>query len=191
MSESEAERALDDLARRAARGDERAFARLIDELTPGWYRLALYHLRDDATAIAAVHEIAIKVHYALPRWRSDAAVRTWTHRIAINVCQDVKRSARQTRRHVSLDAAINAPAPVSDHGPLTGDPVARDALHNAVAELPAELASVVSLRYGAGLRFAEIAVVLGIPQGTVSTRLRRALDTLSQTLGPIFGKEQS
>lgn len=188
MSESGADRALDDLARRAARGDERAFTGLVESLAPGWYRLALYLLGDQERAVTAVHEVAVKLHYALPRWRSDSSVRTWAHRIAINVCQDMRRSARQAQRLVPLNVLANDAAPTDD-GLIAGDPVARDALHNAVANLPPELAAVVSLRYGAGLRFAEIAVALGIPQGTVSTRLRRALEILGRALEPIFAKE--
>jgi RNA polymerase sigma factor (sigma-70 family) len=188
VSEPGADHTLDDLARRAARGDERAFTVLVESLAPAWYRLALYSLGDQERAVTAVHEVAVKLHFALPRWRSDSSVRTWAHRIAINVCQDIRRSARQAQRLVPLDALVNDATPADD-GLMSGDPLARDALHNAVANLPPELAAVVSLRYGAGLRFAEIAVALGIPQGTVSTRLRRALEILERTLKPIFAKE--
>lgn len=188
MSDLGVDHTLDDLARRAARGDERAFAGLIELLAPAWYRLALYSLGDQERAATAVHEAAVKLHFALPGWRSDSSVRTWAHRIAFNVCQDIRRSARQAQRLVPLNAVANDAAPADD-GLIAGDPVARDALHNAVANLPPELAAVVSLRYGAGLRFAEIAAALGIPQGTVSTRLRRALEILERALKPIFAKE--
>lgn len=176
---------LSTLARRAATGDRAAFASLLDLLTPSWYRVA--HTLTDNPAIAEelVQDVAVRVFFALPRWRADASVRTWTHRIVVNLCRDAGRRAQRTKRFVPLDTpeAMTVVSP-QDTPSDERDPLVHDTLHRAIAELPHELAAVVSLRYGAELGFAEIAATLGIPVGTVSTRLRRALATLATRLPP-------
>jgi RNA polymerase sigma-70 factor (ECF subfamily) len=139
-------------------------------------------------AAEVVHEVTVKVYGALPAWRHGSSVTTWSHRIAVNASHDALRARRRATRSVPLEWAANVPA-ASDDGVFIGDPFARDAIVNAVAQLPPELATVVSLRYGADLGFAEIATVLEIPQGTVSTRLRRALKLLGSMLAPTLGKD--
>lgn len=188
MSGSVSDESLDALARRAAQGDDHAFVELVSTLVPTWYRVALHALDHGARAEEAVHNITVKVFLALPSWKGNASVRTWTHRIAINVCNDVRRSMRREECHLPLDSACDVHAPDGD-GDISDDPLATAALARAVAALPPELSAVVSLRYGAELGFAEIASVLAIPQGTVSSRLRRALTMLATMLGPTFGKE--
>jgi RNA polymerase sigma-70 factor (ECF subfamily) len=179
---------LDALARHASAGDADAFASLVRALAPDWFRIAMHLLADAAAASDVVHEVTVKFYGALPTWRRDSSITTWTHRIAVNATHDALRTRRRATRSVPLEWAANVPA-ASDNGTLIGDPFARDAIVNAVAQLPPELATVVSLRYGADLGFAEIAAVLEIPQGTVSTRLRRALKLLGSMLAPTLGKE--
>ncbi len=179
---------LDTLARRAATGDDDAFATLVRALSPDWYRIAAHVLDDAASVDDVVHEVAYKVYLALGKWNAGASVRTWTYRIAINACHDAGRAMRRARREVSLEHASTVPVTVNG-GVMSDDPLARDAIARAVARLPPELGAVVSLRYGADLGFADIARVLGVPQGTVSTRLRRALALLAKTLAPTLGKD--
>lgn len=177
--------ALSTLARRAATGDRAAFASLLDHLTPSWYRVA--HTLTDNPAIAEelVQDAAVRVFFALPRWRADASVRTWTHQIVVNLCRDAGRRARRAHRLVPLDTPEVMTVMSSNDTPSDErDPVLHDTLRRAVAGLPHELAAVVSLRYDAELGFAEIAATLGIPVGTVSTRLRRALARLATQLPP-------
>jgi RNA polymerase sigma-70 factor, ECF subfamily len=179
---------LDTLARRAAAGDGDAFAALVGALMPDWYGIATHLLDDPATVDDVVHDITLKVYLALPKWTGGAGVRTWTYRIAVNACHDVRRAMRRAPRQVQLEHAANVPV-TTDAGTMTDDPLARDVVTNAIAQLPPELAAVVCLRYGADLAFADIASVLAIPQGTVSTRLRRALTLLGKILAPTLGKD--
>jgi RNA polymerase sigma-70 factor, ECF subfamily len=167
------------LAGRAAAGDYDAFASLLRLLSPSWFRVALGFVGDARVAEEVVQDVAVRVFFALPSWRRDASIRTWTHRIVVNICHDTKRRGRAAQRVVPLDTpeALRVATPVKDI-----DPAAHDALTRAVAELPSDLRAVVSLRYGAAMGFAEIAAVLGIPIGTVSSRLRRALAELAKRL---------
>ena len=177
---------LDRLAERAAAGDTDAFGALAHALVPEWYRIAS-HLLDDPTSVEdVVQDITLKVYLALPKWNREASVRTWTYRIAVNTCHDARRAARNTSRELPLESASNVPASSST---MIDDPFVHDAIARSVSELPPELAAVVSLRYGADLGFAEIARVLSIPQGTVSTRLRRALALLGKSLAPALGRK--
>jgi RNA polymerase sigma-70 factor (ECF subfamily) len=179
---------LDMLAERAAKGDSDAFAELARALVPDWYRIAT-HLIDDPTSVEdVVQDITLKVYLALPKWNRDAGVRTWTYRIAVNAGHDARRAMRHASRALPLESASNIASPATA-GAMTDDPFVRDAIARSVSQLPSELAAVVSLRYGADLGFAEIARVLAIPQGTVSTRLRRALTLLGKALAPTLGRK--
>jgi RNA polymerase sigma-70 factor (ECF subfamily) len=178
---------LDTLAERAAKGDSDAFAVLARALVPDWYRIAT-HLIDDPTSVEdVVQDITLKVYLALPQWNREAGVRTWTYRIAVNAGHDARRAMRRVSRELPLESASNVATPAA--GAMTDDPFIRDAIVRSVSQLPPELAAVVSLRYGADLGFAEIARVLAIPQGTVSTRLRRALTLLGKALAPTLGRK--
>ncbi|MBX7247142.1 MAG: RNA polymerase sigma factor [Candidatus Sumerlaeaceae bacterium] len=113
-------------------------------------------------------------------------LRPWLYRIAMNTARDHSRRERAEKRggssvHVELDeqvvATVAAPAPAG----LA--PSEADALHRAVAQLPEAFREVVELRYFEELPVAEIAAVMGLPDGTVKSRLARGLRQLEEILG--------
>lgn len=167
---------VDDWARRAAAGDERAWSRLVAALAPQWHAVARRMLGDHERAAEVSADVAVRVYRALPRFRFDASVRTWSYRILMNAVIEARRERRVDARSVTLEQAAEL------HAPAVADPVLRIALEQAMRTLPEQLREVVTLRYDAGMRFAEIAAVLHIPVGTVSTRLRRALAQLARQL---------
>jgi RNA polymerase sigma-70 factor, ECF subfamily len=176
------------LAARAAGADSDAFAELIEALSPVWFAVAVATLGDRALAEEVVQDTAVKVFYALPTWKRRASIETWSHRIVLNGCHDVRRRAGFARRLVPLESISDAT--LHDES-MSSDPLASAAIARAVSTLPPELAVVVSLRYGAELGFAEIAEALALPIGTVSTRLRRALALLAPALGPEFSPDRT
>jgi RNA polymerase sigma-70 factor (ECF subfamily) len=113
---------------------------------------------------------------------SRASAATWLLAIARNALTDFRRSARRRRRHVGLDAlrdlAVEGPTPEERM-------LRREALADAVeamrglADADREL---LSLRYAAGLEIAEIARVVGAREGTVRTRLSRAMARLRERM---------
>lgn len=159
---------------------------LARSLTPVWRRIAEQLLGDASLAADAAQDVAAQVFAHLDSWDGRASVKTWSHRIALNRCHDLLRREARERRFVPLEAA-HAVAST----PPGVDPLLRRHVARAVAELPRELADVVALRYGADLSFAEAASTLGLPQGTVSTRLRRALEMLSISLASMRGHDDA
>jgi RNA polymerase sigma-70 factor (ECF subfamily) len=109
---------------------------------------------------------------------------TWAHRVATNACLDeLRRRRRRDAEHLPDDDPHD-PRPTPDTGPdvegSVGDRLAVDA---ALGALPEEFRAPVVLRDVAGHDYAEIAEILGIPAGTVRSRIARGRARLADLLG--------
>ena len=135
---------------------------------------------DDAEDLTA--ETFLRAVRAADRYDSSrAAVQTWLLTIARNVLIDERRSAR-VRRQVGIDElrdlAMDEPSP--EERMLRREEVG--AAMTALSELSGEDRELLSLRYGGELEIAELAELLGVPAGTVRTRLWRALERLREQM---------
>lgn len=161
---------------RARRGDERAFAALVRHYDEGLRALAFRLLGDRGRMDDALQEAYVKAYRALPRFRGDASLGTWLYRIAYNACLD---ELKRTRGVVDLES-------VRDRAQAGVDPVEtlsiRQTLAHALGELPPEDRAAVLLVDREGFDYRSAAQVLGIPEGTVASRLNRARAALRQTL---------
>jgi len=101
-----------DLMARVARGDERAFRVLARRHAAGALRLARRILGSEALAEEIVQEALWRVWRAAPRWRPDAAFRTWFYRVVTNLCLNAKRRPAE----LPLSARVELAG-----GPLTSD----------------------------------------------------------------------
>ena len=133
---------------------------------------------DDAEDLTA--ETFLRAVRAAERYdASRAAVQTWLLAIARNVLVDERRSAR-VRRQVGIDElrdlAMDEPSP--EERMLRREEVG--AALSAMGELSREDRELLSLRFGGELEIAELAELLGVPPGTVRTRLWRALERLRE-----------
>jgi RNA polymerase sigma-70 factor (ECF subfamily) len=160
------------LLARARRGDARAFARLAGEHGEGHRRLAFRLLGDRDRMDDALQEAYVRAFRALPRFKGDAALGTWLYRIVYNACLDELRRGRRRREAVLDDAAAAAEDDVD----------ARLDLAAALAALPVDLRAVVLLVDAEGLSYDEAAEVLGVPAGTIGSRLNRARAELRTAL---------
>ena len=135
------------------------------------YRTAYLYLGSEADALEAVDEAVYKALRGLKQLREPAFFETWLTRILINEChKELRRRARFTGEEALPESA----------GPDAYDGLP---LKEAICRLPEELRAVVALRFFAGYTQAETAAALEIPQGTVATRQRRALNLLKLELG--------
>jgi RNA polymerase sigma-70 factor (ECF subfamily) len=133
------------------------------------------HVLGNATdAEDALQETFLAVAGALPRFRGESSVRTWVHRIAIRVA--IKLRARRPL-HDELDANAG-------HDP-SAQRADADAVARAMATLSFEHRLVLSLFAVAGLTHGEIADALGLPEGTVWSRLHHAKKNLAAALDPV------
>jgi RNA polymerase sigma-70 factor, ECF subfamily len=162
-----------------ARGQ--AFLRLANDHLDAAYRLARAILHDPAEAQDATHDAFEQAWRKWATLRDPARFEHWFDRILVNTCRDRLRSPRRRLTDISTEVAIT-----------TGDPFTqthdRDALAAALGALSPEHRAVVALRYYGDLPVDEIASRLGIPPGTVQSRLHYALKRLHAAIDEADGK---
>jgi RNA polymerase sigma-70 factor (ECF subfamily) len=164
------------LVRAAQRGSEAAVAELFDRHWGPAYRAALLITGDRSAAEDIAQESFVSALRALPGFDLGRPLRPWLHRIVVNRAIDWSR-ARALRREVGADAAPEPAAAEDRSGGGFGDEVTA-----ALMGLDPEQRSVVVLRYVLEYTPGEISRLLGLPRGTVNSRLRRGLDALGDVL---------
>jgi len=159
-------------------GRMRAFRGLAEAHLEECYGLANAILADPAEARDAVHDAFIRAWQHFGSLRDPARFEWWFKRIVVNVCRN---RLRARGRHPSSDLAaqpgLRAPDVI---GPLDD----RLLVEQALGHLGPDDRILLALRYYHDLRLEDIASVLGVPTGTVKSRLARAHDRLRSTLGP-------
>lgn len=177
----------------ACRGDERAFSSLIDLYRAAAERVAQQILHTEEAAADAVQEAMLKAHRAMARFQ-EGNFRSWFLRIVTNTCYDHLRQQRR-RAIVSLDElteragldylpAEEAIAHCIDEDPetLVLQNEGMRLLLSAIEGLPSYHRDVVMLVDVQGYDYAEAAQQLGLPLGTVKSRLSRARAALRDQL---------
>ena len=146
------------------------FAARTEAIRTRLYRTAYLYLGSEADALDAADEAVYQALRALKTLRSPEYFETWLTAILLNTC---KKELRRRKRFSPEEL------------PETDGPDAYDALplKEAIRRLPEDLRAVVILRFFTGYTQAETARALEIPQGTVATRQRRALELLRLELG--------
>jgi RNA polymerase sigma-70 factor (ECF subfamily) len=169
-------------------GDRGAFALLVKRHQGPLFNFSLRHLRDATAAEEVVQEAFLRVVLHAREFHHASRFGTWLYTIARNLCIDHARK-RALRNHPSLDEGAQGPT----LGERTADPAAnveqaasaaeiRRRVLTAVDALPEEQREVFLLREISNLPFKEIAQVVGIPENTVKSRMRYALERLQAAL---------
>lgn len=176
-----------DLVAAARNGDRVALDDLLRRHHDRIHALARRLTGNDADAADATQEALIAIVRGLHRFDQRASFGTWAYRVATNATLDELR--RRTRRpRPDPDGLARLPAQGSDPGDVVGARLDVDA---ALATLPIEFRAAVVLRDLCALDYAEIAEVLGIPAGTVRSRIARGRAQLAAHLGnPDAGDER-
>ncbi|HEY7255800.1 MAG TPA: RNA polymerase sigma factor [Solirubrobacterales bacterium] len=164
----------------AQAGSEAAIEELFRRHWPGTHRAAYLIVRDAAAAEDIAQEAFLSALGALDRFDRRRRFAPWLHRIAVNRAIDWSR-ARRLRQEVVLGEPVpDSAAAAASPGDAVG---AGDELAAALGQLSPEHRAAIVLRYLLEYTPGEIARVLDLPRGTVNSRLRRALDRLSELLG--------
>lgn len=149
--------------RRAQQGDEGAFEELVRLYLPDVYRLARHIVRNTQTAEDVTQETFLNAYRALPRFRWRAKFSTWLFRIARNCAiESIRTTARQERLLRTHTPERTSP-----------DPALRAALRDALGALPAELREAFVFVEVFGFSYPEAATILGLPVGTLKSRMHR------------------
>lgn len=189
----------EDLVRRAARGDQQAYAMLITRYQDRIYSQCLRWLSNPRVAEEVTQDVFLAVYRALPRFRGDARFSTWIFRITVNHCKN--RRLYQRRRHSDKheplegvsrdedgpDRQIPHTGPGTDRGQQQSE--AEEMLANALAQLEESQRNIILLRDIQDLAYDEIAAILDLPKGTVKSRLHRARVELARILSHSHGTE--
>ena len=165
---------------RAARGSERAFEELYSRYSlrlKGFFcrQNSCRHLADDLT-----QDVFLRAYAARHTWREGKKVEPWLFSIAYNLC-------RNTWRHQQIEAGFRSNVTTDEYAmPSVEVDLDRDALDSALHEvlesLDDENRLLFSLRYEEEQTVPQIAVIIGIPEGTVKSRLHKLINIIKHQL---------
>ncbi len=158
------------------RGDHDAFAALIGAAANRSYALACLILRDSDRAEDATQEAIVRAWRELPRLRDAGRFDAWLRRLVVNACYDEARRVRR-RAEVSL-LSVGDRSGADEYGAL----VDRDRVDRAFRQLPLEQRAVLALQHHFEFTQVEIAATLGLPIGTVKSRIRYGLTAMRAAL---------
>jgi RNA polymerase sigma-70 factor, ECF subfamily len=157
-------------------GDPRAFDALVRRHSERLWGFAVRTLGDSHEASDALQDAMLSAFRAAGRWRGEASVSTWLHRIVYHACLD---RVRRRRSHPTVPLDVDLPTP--------RDPMAERltamVVDEALGHLPIGQRAAVVLVDMEGLSIAEAAQVLGVREGTVKSRAARARYRLAVLLG--------
>lgn len=158
-----------DLVTRAQRGDQEAFAGLVDASGDRLLAIARRILRDPFRAEDAVQQTLVAIWHKLPNLRDPTRFEAWSYRLLVNACH---AEARESRRWLPNLFGTTAEPTASD---AAGSILERDLLERAFRRLSIDHRAVVVLRYYLDLTPDQVADTLGIPGGTARSRLHHAM----------------
>jgi len=162
-----------ELVERARSGDRDAYEALARATAPRLYATAHRIVRDGDRADEAVQKTLVAMWRELPSLRDPDRFDSWTYRLVVRFCLEDSRRTRRTGIHeIQMDELTPA------RSDAYADADLRDQLNRALAELSLEHRTVVVLHYYSGIPLGEIAQILGVPYGTVGSRLHHATRAL-------------
>jgi RNA polymerase sigma-70 factor (ECF subfamily) len=190
------------------RGDQEAFAAMVDAYSPGLLRMARMYVRDRAVAEEIVQETWLAVLRGIDRFEGRSSLKTWIFRILMNTA---KTRAQREARSIPFSAAVRADEPAVDPdrflgpdqrwpggwalGPtdwptpedqlLRGE--TREVILDAIEQLPEAQKAVITLRDVEGFPGDEVAEMLGITDGNQRVLLHRARTKVRAALETYFG----
>jgi len=166
---------------RAATGSDTAFEELYRRYArrlKGFFFLQLGG--DEELAADATHDVFLRAYEARDRYQEGRKVDTWLFTIAYNICRNHYRSnAYEAQLLATLDAEPLADQQIE----VQLDQTALDeALTQVLDELPAPLHQIFSLHYQEELTIPQIAEIVGVPEGTIKSRLHKTMNIIRKKL---------
>lgn len=187
----------EDLMARVAEDDERAFSELVMRFQGRVANLISRVLNDREATDDLAQEVFVRVFVHRRNFRRGSRFSTWLFTIAANLAKNEIRRRVRRRNWFSLDALQEM---VQDNALVLADPAEgreslmereqlQEAMGRAIATVPEKYRLALVLRDIEGLAYEEIAQVLGIPGGTVRSRINRARSMLKRKLQPLLKRE--
>lgn len=174
---------IDGLLRAVARGDDAAFARLYDLLSPRVFGLARRVLRDPAQAEEMAQEVLVEVWRSANRFDPErGSGLSWVLTIAHRRTVDRVRSEQASSDRLQKVGAASAQVPYDEVADQVGSRLERQQVRRCLDGLTELQREAITLAYYAGHTYREVATLLGIALPTVKTRMRDGLIRLRDCL---------
>jgi RNA polymerase sigma-70 factor (ECF subfamily) len=183
-----------ELVKRVQKGDQQAFNLLVLKYQSRINQLISRFVRNQADVEDVAQEAFIKAYRALKNFRGDSQFYTWLYRIAINTAKNHlvangRRSptggavdAQEAEQYEGAYALQETATPDSE---LQAEEL-KATVTKAIAGLPEDLRTAITLRELEGLNYEDIATVMDCPVGTVRSRIFRAREAIDQQLKPLL-----
>lgn len=173
-----------ELIRKCKSGQSRFYEPLVRAYEPAGLRLALAMMGNADDARDALQMAFIKTYDALPRFDLRRSFGPWFFQILRNQCRDMLRSRKAKFNVEALDERFEQHAVESERDPerTRQRNAAKELLWRGLERIGTEHREILVLKELEGFRYAEIAQILEIPEGTVASRLYHARNALSEAL---------
>jgi RNA polymerase sigma-70 factor, ECF subfamily len=173
----------DVLLRQVARGDEAAFATLYDDVADAVYGLVLRVVRDQAQSEEVTQEVLVEIWRTAARFDpARGSAKTWILAMAHRRAVDRVRTAQAAADRDDRVGRLHLPAH-DDVAEAVQNRLESEQVRRALADLTDVQREVITLAYYRGLTHREVADLLGLPLGTVKTRLRDGLIRIRDAMG--------
>lgn len=180
------------------KGDKDAFDVLFERYKTKVFSFILRYVGDNATAEDVFQNTFIRLYTKARYFSHESKFSTWLYTIAANLCKDELKK-RSIRKHIPLQGSTTgdkssiaiAPQDILQSGYANPHETARakersDLVTKAIDTLPEDLRMVIILHCLHSLKYHEVAEILGIPTGTVQSRMHSALLRLRESLGKLM-----
>lgn len=157
------------LVKKAIKGDDDAFLAIMHFYEEALYRTAFSYLKNEEDALEAIQEVTYRAYRSIKTVKEPTYFKTWLIRIMMNYCQDV---IKKSKREVLEERLLRIQGVNEDFTFLEVE----EALLN-LSEYEREL---LHLKYFEDVKIKEIAVMWNTPEGTIKTRLHKALRSLRE-----------
>ena len=144
-------------------------------------KTAYSFVRDREAAKDLFQETFIKANYNLDKFRGESSIKTWLIRITVNVCKDYLKSAYQ-KKVVPMTQVEEDSLRVEDDYEQIENEDRDEQIRRAVNSLPENYREVVLGVYFREMSVADTSAALGVPEGTIKSRLSRAREVLKSKL---------
>lgn len=159
-----------EIAKKAIKGDDQAFLQIMQLYKDTLYRTAYAFLKTEHAAVEAVQEVTFRAYQKIHTVKEPSYMKTWLVRIMMNYCQDqLKKSKRYSSSEMLQERGFSE------------DTIHLD-INEAIASLPSKEQQLIFLKYFQNTKIKEIAELEKIPEGTVKSRLHKALKSLRNFL---------
>jgi RNA polymerase sigma-70 factor (TIGR02954 family) len=156
-----------ELVGKAVNGDDEAFLSLIHSYQAALYRIAISYLKNEGDALEAVQEVTYRAYRSVKTVKQHAYFKTWLIRIMMNYCQDL---LKKSKREVFDEGVINVRGVSEDFTYLE--------VEEALSSLTEDQRELLHLKYFQDIKIKDIALMWNTPEGTIKTRLHKALRAL-------------